>query len=98
MHWTISDNWEWADGYCPKFGLAAVDRSKPSLPRTLRGSYHLWARICRERRVSRALRRHRARGGIARADAVPARVERRAPVPRWSRHPRRDAPVRVLRV
>jgi len=25
--WTAADNWEWADGYCPKFGLVAVNRS-----------------------------------------------------------------------
>ena len=28
VFWTIADNWEWADGFCPKFGLAAVDRSR----------------------------------------------------------------------
>jgi beta-glucosidase/6-phospho-beta-glucosidase/beta-galactosidase len=42
IHWTISDNWEWADGYCPMFGLASVDRSTQELKRTLRlYSYNL---------------------------------------------------------
>ena len=31
IHWTVTDNWEWADGYCPKFGLVAVDRDSPTL-------------------------------------------------------------------
>ncbi|PWA80617.1 hypothetical protein CTI12_AA195860 [Artemisia annua] len=26
LFWTTSDNWEWADGYGPKFGIVAVDR------------------------------------------------------------------------
>ena len=38
VFWTVSDNWEWADGYCPKFGLASVDRSTPALARSLRNA------------------------------------------------------------
>ena len=55
-HWTISDNWEWADGYCPKFGLAAVNRSNPLLRRVPRDSYHLFAEVVRSRRVTVAQR------------------------------------------
>lgn len=33
VFWTISDNWEWADGYCPPFGLYRVDRRDPNLTR-----------------------------------------------------------------
>ena len=29
--WTMSDNWEWSDGYCPKFGIVGVDRESDSL-------------------------------------------------------------------
>ena len=38
VFWTVSDNWEWADGYCPKFGLFSVDRNDTSLPRSPRNS------------------------------------------------------------
>ncbi|CAI5532363.1 unnamed protein product, partial [Closterium sp. Naga37s-1] len=45
FHWTISDNWEWADGYCPKFGLAGVDRTSANLTRVLRPSYGLFKEV-----------------------------------------------------
>ncbi|KAG4986068.1 hypothetical protein JHK86_033759 [Glycine max] len=41
---TISDNWEWAEGYGPKFGLVAVDRTN-NLARIPRPSYHLFLRL-----------------------------------------------------
>lgn len=41
VFWTISDNWEWADGYCPKFGIFGVDRSSPDLVRIERPSVNL---------------------------------------------------------
>lgn len=44
LFWTISDNWEWADGYGPKFGLVAVDRSN-NLARIPRPSYNLFAKV-----------------------------------------------------
>ncbi len=53
VFWTISDNWEWADGYCPKFGLAAVDRSKASLPRVLRHtSYDLFKELATTKQLT----------------------------------------------
>lgn len=52
--WTAADNWEWADGYCPKFGLAAVNRSDPRMPRVPRPSYHLFSRIVQTRTVTQA--------------------------------------------
>ncbi|KAJ4866009.1 hypothetical protein Rs2_52473 [Raphanus sativus] len=52
IFWTISDNWEWADGYGPKFGLVAVDRSH-NLARTLRPSYHLFSKIVKSGKITR---------------------------------------------
>lgn len=37
FHWTIVDNWEWAEGYRSKFGLVAQDRA--SGVRTPKASY-----------------------------------------------------------
>jgi len=44
IHWTITDNMEWSDGYCPKFGLVAVDR-KNNLQRIKRNSFYLYQNI-----------------------------------------------------
>ena len=43
FHWTNTDNFEWARGYGPHFGLIAVDRK--TLERTIRPSGRLYARI-----------------------------------------------------
>ena len=52
LFWTISDNMEWADGYCPKFGLLAVDRASKDLRRTARYSYGLFSDIVKGRNIT----------------------------------------------
>jgi beta-glucosidase/6-phospho-beta-glucosidase/beta-galactosidase len=56
IFWTLSDNLEWADGYCPKFGLVAVDRAH-DLRRTPRASYFLYKEIVATREITADMRR-----------------------------------------
>lgn len=57
LFWTISDNWEWADGYGPKFGLVAVDRAN-NLARIPRPSYNLFSKVVATGKVTRLDRVH----------------------------------------
>lgn len=52
LFWTISDNWEWADGYGPKFGLVAVDRSN-NFERIPRPSYKLFSKVVAAGEITR---------------------------------------------
>ncbi|KAK4737516.1 hypothetical protein R3W88_001213 [Solanum pinnatisectum] len=52
LFWTISDNWEWADGYGPKFGLVAVDRAN-DLARIPRPSYNLFSKVVESGKIMR---------------------------------------------
>lgn len=51
FHWTLSDNLEWSDGYCPRFGLVEVDRNR-NLERIPRKSFHFYREIVRSRTLS----------------------------------------------
>lgn len=52
LFWTTSDNWEWADGYGPKFGLVAVDRAN-NLARKPRPSYYLFSKVVKTGKVTK---------------------------------------------
>ena len=45
FHWSLVDNFEWAEGWVPRFGLRALDPATQR--RTPRGSAAVYARICR---------------------------------------------------
>jgi beta-glucosidase/6-phospho-beta-glucosidase/beta-galactosidase len=55
IFWTLSDNLEWADGYCPKFGLMGVDRAH-EFRRVARPSYDLFRSIVATGEVTSAMR------------------------------------------
>ncbi|KAE8815053.1 Beta-galactosidase [Hordeum vulgare] len=52
LFWTTSDNWEWADGYGPKFGLVGVDRAN-NLAREPRPSYYLFSKVVTTGKITR---------------------------------------------
>jgi beta-glucosidase len=53
LHWSLIDNFEWAHGTTPRFGLAQVDYATQE--RALRPTAKDFERVCRESRLSREL-------------------------------------------
>lgn len=57
FHWSLMDNFEWADGFKGRFGLHAIDFSDPDLKRKSTRSARLYAEIARANGVSKELAR-----------------------------------------
>jgi beta-glucosidase len=55
FHWSLVDNFEWAEGWAPRFGLFALDRDTQE--RTPRASAQVYAAICRSNGVPAELPR-----------------------------------------
>jgi beta-glucosidase len=66
LHWSLLDNFEWADGYRGRFGLYAVDFDRPERPRTRRASAEVFARIARANAVTDEARAAAVAAGGAR--------------------------------
>ena len=56
LHWSLLDNFEWAEGYHGCFGLYGVDFAHPLRPRTRRRSAEVFARIARANAITSAVR------------------------------------------
>jgi beta-glucosidase/6-phospho-beta-glucosidase/beta-galactosidase len=50
FHWALVDNFEWASGYCPRFGLHTVDKTTGQ--RAARPSAHVYTSIIRASKIS----------------------------------------------
>ena len=53
FHWTLTDNFEWTEGWHQKFGLVALDPLTQE--RTMRNSGRLYAEIARSNALSREM-------------------------------------------
>lgn len=54
-HWSIVDNFEWAEGFCPRFGLYTVNFNDPSRTRVPTAAAGLYRQIIAAGEVSDAL-------------------------------------------
>ncbi|KAM3955838.1 myrosinase 1-like [Aphomia sociella] len=50
--WSLMDNFEWADGFVPKFGLYQVDFDDPKRPRSPRKSAYYYAEVIKRRSLN----------------------------------------------
>jgi len=56
LHWSLLDNFEWADGWRGRFGLYAVDPADPALARHRRRSAEVLARLARANALTAEVR------------------------------------------
>jgi beta-glucosidase len=56
LHWSLLDNFEWADGWHGRFGLYGVDPARPGAPRERRRSAEVLARMARANAITEAVR------------------------------------------
>lgn len=49
FHWSLLDNFEWTEGFWPRFGLIEVDYK--TLQRKIRPSARVYAKICQENKI-----------------------------------------------
>jgi beta-glucosidase len=52
FHWSLMDNFEWAEGFAGRFGLYAVDFSDPSRKRIARESARIYSRIVKANAIT----------------------------------------------
>ncbi len=52
FHWSLMDNFEWVEGYCPRFGLYRVDYDDPDRPRAETDGARVYRRIIADGRVA----------------------------------------------
>jgi beta-glucosidase len=55
LHWSLMDNFEWAEGYAGRFGLECVDFTDPERARAPRPSAEVLARIARANAIDEDL-------------------------------------------
>jgi beta-glucosidase len=62
FHWTLTDNFEWSEGWKLRFGLVALDPQTQQ--RTPRGSFHLYREIAQRNELPRdAMERYQSPAG-----------------------------------
>jgi beta-glucosidase len=54
FHWSLTDNFEWAGGFCPRFGLFVVDYDSAERARTATAAVSLLAQITASGELTRA--------------------------------------------